>query len=75
MDNPCIECGKPRIEGKSWKGKVGISVVTYTQTICPDPSCQKIVDKQIADRKAKSAFLAAGKIRAKIAREKLIATS
>lgn len=75
MSNPCINCGRQRIDGKSWKGKVGVSVITYTQTICPDPACQKIVDKAIADRKEKSEFLARKKIEAKLEREKLLATN
>lgn len=75
MSNPCIECGKERIDGKTWKGNVGISVVTYTQTICPDSKCQKIVDQRTADRKAKSASLIKAKEEAKLAREKLMATA
>ena len=75
MNNPCINCGKQRIDGKSWKEKIGTSLVTYTQTICPDPACQKIIDKGIADRKAKSDALAQEKIKAKLAREKLLAGS
>ena len=75
MLNLCIECGKPRIDSKTWKGKSGSSVVTYTLTICPDPSCQKIVDKAIADRKAKSANLIKAKAEAKLAREKLLAAA
>lgn len=57
MDNPCIECGKQRIEGRSWKEKVGSGEITHTQTVCPDPACQKIVDKILAEREAKSALL------------------
>ena len=72
MSNPCINCGKPRIDSKSWKGKIGASVITYTLTICPDPDCQKIVDKAIADRRAKSALLIKEKAEAKLAREKAI---
>lgn len=73
MSNPCIQCGKERIDGKSWEEKSGISVVTYTDTVCPDAECQKIVDKAIADRKAKSANLIKIKAEAKLAREKQIA--
>ncbi len=71
MANPCSECGRERVDGKSWKGKAGASVVTYTSTICPDPQCQKIVDKAIEDRKLKSTLLIKKKADAKIAREKL----
>ncbi len=75
MNNPCVECGKQRIDGKTWKGKVGSSVITYTLTVCPDPACQKIVDKAIADRKLKNDLLAKERADAKLAKEKLLATS
>lgn len=75
MDNLCIRCGKVRIDSKTWKGKVGASVITYILTICPDSTCQKIVDKAIADKKAKSALLIKEKMEAKLAREKLLAVS
>lgn len=70
-----MECGKERIDGKTWQGKVGASVITYTLTICPDPDCQKIVDKKSADRKAKTALLAKEKMEAKLARSKLLAAA
>lgn len=75
MSNPCIVCGRQRIDGKSWKEKIGTSLVIYTQTICPDPVCQKLVDEAIAKRKEKSELLAQKKIAAKLEREKLVATS
>ena len=75
MNNPCVNCGKQRVDGKTWKGKIGASVITYTLTICPDPKCQKIVDKAIADRKAKSILLANNKIKAKLERAKFLAVS
>lgn len=73
MNNPCVICGKQRIEGKTWKEKLGATVVTYSQTICPDSECQKIVDETTAQRKAKSAQLAEDKAKAKLAREKQLA--
>ena len=75
MSNPCIRCGKERVDGKTWKGKAGVSTVTYILTICPDSDCQKIVDKGIAERKAKSELLIKEKADAKLAREKLLAMS
>ncbi len=75
MSNPCINCGKERVDGKTWKQKVGISVVVHTMTICPDPQCQKLVDKAIAERKAKTASLLKAKNEAKLAREKLLASN
>lgn len=73
MSNPCVRCGTERIDGKTWEGKVGASPITYTMTVCPDKECQKIVDKGIAERKAKTASLLKAKEDAKIAREKLLA--
>lgn len=67
MNNPCIRCGKQRIDGKTWEDKIGVSTVTYTMTICPDSECQKLVDQDIADKKAKNESL----LRAKKARSTL----
>lgn len=75
MSNPCVNCGKERIDSKTWKEKVGASVIIHTKTICPDPECQKQVDKAIAERKAKAASLLKAKNEAKLAREKLLAAS
>lgn len=75
MSNPCIRCGKERIDGKTWQGKVGTSVITYTKTVCPDSACQKILDKTIADRIAKNDLMIKEKLEAKLAREKLIAAN
>jgi hypothetical protein len=43
-DNVCTRCGKKRIVVKTYTKKVGNSSVTYTQTACSDPECQKKVD-------------------------------
>ena len=73
MNNPCIRCGKPRIEGKSWESSLGNSVITHTQTICPDPECQKIVEQGIADKKAKNEQLTKDRAKSKLEREALMA--
>jgi hypothetical protein len=44
----CIECGKQRIVVGTYEEKVGNSVVVYKETICPDPECQKKVEKTLA---------------------------
>jgi len=49
--NPCVRCGKPRIDAKSWKEYVGKSLVLFTNSICPDASCQKIVESEIEERR------------------------
>jgi formylmethanofuran dehydrogenase subunit E len=50
IGNPsiCIECGKQRIVVATHEEKVGNSVVVYKETICPDPECQKKVEKILA---------------------------
>ena len=56
--NPCTRCGKERIEGKSYKEEVatffGTSTIVHTDTICPDPECQKIVEEKLEVQKQKS---------------------
>lgn len=74
MSNPCARCGKERVDGKTWEGKIGASVVVYTLTICPDRACQKIVEKEIAERKAKNASIIAAKQAAKLAKDRLAMT-
>jgi hypothetical protein len=39
----CVRCGKPRIVLSVKEEKVGNSIITTTETICPDPECQKKV--------------------------------
>ncbi|MBI2018192.1 hypothetical protein HYS96_00630 [Candidatus Daviesbacteria bacterium] len=75
MNNPCVRCSKQRIDGKTWKEKVGISIVTYTMTICPDSTCQKLVDKAIAERQEKNDLISKKKIAAKLERERAVAVS
>lgn len=41
----CPRCGKPRIVVSSHNVVVSKSEVTYTETVCPDPECQKLVEK------------------------------
>lgn len=52
-ENPCIRCGKTRVVAKVWKEYVGKSLVTYTETVCPDPACQKIVEEEFAAQREK----------------------
>ncbi len=58
MDNPCVRCGKQRLTSREWKEKIktsaGTSVVTYTETVCPDPACQAIVEAKQEELKAKA---------------------
>ena len=47
----CIRCGKKRIFSKTWKEKQGCSVITFSQFVCPDKDCQKIVEKKLKKEK------------------------
>ena len=53
--NVCIRCGKERKVSRRWKEKVemgGRTVVwLHEETVCPDPECQKKVDKDLALRR------------------------
>jgi|GEM_PF-601796 len=63
--NLCTRCGKPRIISKTWKEKVqtynGLTEITCTQSVCPDKNCQKIVDRDLAERRAKAEEVAQNK--------------
>ncbi|MBI4999717.1 hypothetical protein HZB97_03035 [Candidatus Gottesmanbacteria bacterium] len=60
-DNVCIRCGKPRIVTKTWKESTKGGVITHTTTTCPDPDCQKIIDRQFAAQKEKREAIEKGK--------------
>ncbi len=47
ITNPCVRCGKQRIDGKTWVDETGYSKITRVTTVCPDPECQAEVDKAI----------------------------
>jgi len=52
MNTPCIRCGKVRVFSRELKEEIqtaaGVSLVLHTQTVCPDPACQKIVEAKLA---------------------------
>lgn len=52
----CIRCGKDRIIKESHTEKSDTATVLYTTTVCPDPECQKQVDKtlKVDENKRKS---------------------
>ncbi len=48
-DTVCIRCGKTRIVKRVWKEKLEHgSVITHTESVCPDAECQKVVDEKFA---------------------------
>ena len=44
--NLCSRCKKQRIVVRTWKEIVINSTIIHTETACPDPDCQEIVDAQ-----------------------------
>jgi len=55
----CVRCGKQRIVLSVKEEKIGNSVITTTETICPDPECQKKVASMlgIEQEKRHTSFL------------------
>lgn len=53
----CPRCGKVRITISSRDEMVSSSKVTYTQTVCPDPECQKIVETNFKNEEKRRAVL------------------
>lgn len=53
LDNFCTRCGKQRVVVKTYKEKIGNSVVIYTEKACPDPECQKRVNTQLTSDESK----------------------
>jgi hypothetical protein len=52
VNNPCIICGKERVVIKTFKEKVGNSVIINSVTACPDKECQKKVEVMLTKEKA-----------------------
>ncbi len=63
--NPCIRCGKQRITAKTWQEQVGQSLITHIVTVCPDEECQKIVDRELNERREKKELLTNKRLQAK----------
>lgn len=59
--NPCIRCGRERIDGETREKKVdtlfGTTTVTITETVCPDPACQVIVAEELEVKRLKKEAL------------------
>lgn len=62
----CIRCGKERIIKSSIVESLEKTTVTYTVTVCPDPECQKLVEKGlVAEENKRKVMHAEQKKRAK----------
>jgi hypothetical protein len=53
----CPRCGKERIIVSSRSEIVCKSEITYTETVCPDAECQKMVEKNLKNDEKKRAVL------------------
>lgn len=55
--NPCTRCGTERVIIRIWEEKIGGSIITNTQTACPDVACQRVVNREIKKQREKNAAL------------------
>lgn len=53
ISNPCVICGKQRIIVSQIEEMIGTSKVVSVEMACPDPECQKKLDRQLASEKLK----------------------
>jgi len=53
FSNPCVRCGRERVVKSVKKERVDRSLVVTTITSCPDPECQKRVNRGLAVEKEK----------------------
>ncbi len=53
----CPRCGKERIVVSTHKETISLSEVVYTETVCPNPECQKKVVNDIRNDERKRAIL------------------
>jgi len=49
----CTRCGKQRVVVGTHEEVIGNSTVVYTDTVCPDPECQKAVETKLVTEKEK----------------------
>lgn len=67
VSNPCIRCGRERIESETWEETVtydmggGTSILIHTKTVCPDSECQKIVEEELEIQRIKAESYEQGK--------------
>ena len=66
-ESQCIRCGKVRIFKSRWREKLDKgAAITHTRTVCPDSDCQKIVDSEFEEKRAKRELLENRKTQVKI---------
>lgn len=75
MSNKCSLCGKERIVIKTRKEKVGSSYVISREMSCPDPECQKKVEKTLTNELKKRNLIKDEQLRREEERKKRVANS
>lgn len=73
MSNKCTTCGKERIVIRTYKEKIGTSYATFKEMACPDPECQKKINKVLLSEKIKRQRIKDEKERAELERKIRIA--
>lgn len=71
--NLCSRCGKVRVVVKTYTEKVGNSTVSYKITSCPDPDCQKIVNRKMGEEDEKRSKIKNEQVRREVERQNRIA--
>ena len=66
----CPRCGKDRIVISSREEVVVNSTVVYTETVCPNPDCQKLVENMLKVEETKRTNLKIEKEKANLQRLK-----
>ena len=69
INNPCIRCGKQRVVSRTYTEVHDNSQVTYTDMVCPDPECQKLLEEQFKNEKLKREKMLSEKMRQDLARQ------
>ncbi len=46
----CIRCGKSRVLTRTWNEQIGLHDTVYTQNVCPDFACQKVVELELKEK-------------------------
>ena len=75
MSNKCSLCGKERVVVKTRKEKVGNSYVISREMSCPDPECQKKVEKTLFNEAKKRSFIKGEQLKREQERKKRVANS
>lgn len=74
MTSLCTLCGNERVLSKTWKEVVksynNLTTITHTQFVCTNTKCQKLVEAQLAQQRARKEIIEHQKELAKANKDK-----